>query len=858
MQRKRLSFLLAVSLIGSLLGFLPTAAQAQISATGVRNATILMPNDTYADKDQLSDAFDGQDSLAHVTAIADPRATQAEFFVCTDTTTTAGALGTNACRSIGSDTSATQPVGPSGSNENFLPGSFKAFDVFTDIPASDDNQNRNVAALVCNGAPSQDLQTVAGSQNGAPVNCRFVVERNIELDDGSTNNSGQTPALGTTGREIPTGEITGICTGSETECRPTGSAGTGTGAGTFAAFPHGTVLPTTAFSLRFRTSADVTAAGACLALLQGGSNTAEPAGTTGESSNNPAPCSIFPTGTVKTDVGTNGADNQTTYNEFTARFTALGGASRDLDVAIFGDGEDTNGECGAAAFAAGFGTGGAGGGNSGTVAGDGSGSTTLTDGDICVFDEHYAVFVAQTNQGLQLTFNESNATPQPVGTVRCGGTGDTAETNRLGTAEIVTACLTDQNGNAVPNGTVVTFESRGVGTLTCTGAGATATTPLAGPAAGDVQRCTSQTANGGRATAQLTNGAEAAGQGPTAGNRDRAPGDQTVTACVDRAITASNPVGCGTADTPTSNPVVKTWITSPDNVNLVFDDGSATTGCTGGDTFKVNEVGDTDTVLACVFDVNGNPITTQNTGNTGETQGSFSLQFFIAGGGGEEAVVFASNPPTETGANGQASVTIRAIEEGSEQVCVNLIDNTGAQPQGQACVTKTVEGADEPAVECNDGIDNDGDGKIDFGSGSNNDQGCASIDDNTEDGGGPGNQDDFTEVRRERDVEITRIAHVFLPGKDKPALLIKGRVSAPGFAECASEVPIKVQIRAGGEWITRKSDTTSENGVFKVLIRDVQARYRAIAPRFEIIDEPNETINICVKAKDTQRHGHGG
>jgi hypothetical protein len=104
-----------------------------------------MPNDSFTDKNQLSDAFDGVDSLAHVTAIADPRATQAEFFVCTNTTTTAARLATTDCRSIGTDTTASQPVPPSGTNETFQPGSFKAFDVLFDIPASDDNQTRNIS-----------------------------------------------------------------------------------------------------------------------------------------------------------------------------------------------------------------------------------------------------------------------------------------------------------------------------------------------------------------------------------------------------------------------------------------------------------------------------------------------------------------------------------------------------------------------------------------------------------------------------------------------------------------------------------------------------------------------------------------
>ena len=159
-----------------------------------------------------------------------------------------------------------------------------------------------------------------------------------------------------------------------------------------------------------------------------------------------------------------------------------------------------------------------------------------------------------------------------------------------------------------------------------------------------------------------------------------------------------------------------------------------------------------------------------------------------------------------------------------------------------------------PLAQCEDGVDNDGDGRIDFP----NDTGCANGDDNSEntEGGGGGGGGDPEEIRRARTLKITELKHVRLPGKRRPALLVKGRVTSTNFADCAVEVPVKVQIFVGGEFVTRKSDTTNGQGVFKVLIRDVQARYRAVATKFQIEDTANNQINICLKANDIRRHRH--
>jgi hypothetical protein len=77
-----------------------------------------------------------------------------------------------------------------------------------------------------------------------------------------------------------------------------------------------------------------------------------------------------------------------------------------------------------------------------------------------------------------------------------------------------------------------------------------------------------------------------------------------------------------------------------------------------------------------------------------------------------------------------------------------------------------------------------------------------------------------------------------------------------GFNACLRQVPVKVQIRLGGEFITRKSDTTNDNGVFRVLIRDIKARYRVTAVRHEVADVFNNDNHICQRARGARRHRH--
>jgi len=116
------------------------------------------------------------------------------------------------------------------------------------------------------------------------------------------------------------------------------------------------------------------------------------------------------------------------------------------------------------------------------------------------------------------------------------------------------------------------------------------------------------------------------------------------------------------------------------------------------------------------------------------------------------------------------------------------------------------------------------------------------------------------EVDHARSISID-ISHVFIrnrKGNRVRWLKVSGNVGTTGeFEGCAGGVPVKVQIRTeGGGWLTRKSDTTSARGRYKVLIADSPGRYRAVAPKIEVPDEQTNTVNNCLRAAAKQRHRH--
>ncbi|MGI8774688.1 MAG: calcium-binding protein [Actinomycetota bacterium] len=358
---------------------------------------------------------------------------------------------------------------------------------------------------------------------------------------------------------------------------------------------------------------------------------------------------------------------------------------------------------------------------------DGSG---YCDGFDCLFDTHYVVSSEPEATTAGITFlNPAPGDPTPPGgPVPAAGKctpADTDETNQLGDSEFVRFCVTDQFGN--PFSGPVTFEStgpEGSGFTACSGG-----TLHDHDADGRSEHCHTTTGTDGTARATINNTSDTF--------QDATPGDQVVTACSDQqspgaAPPAAPPVGHGCADETVKASVTKHWVTAPRNIELVFaPEGTfdAQEVCLTGDKFKENVVGDTDTLIACTFDAAGNFVSTMPADNG-------RLQWFIfpSGGGELTATRFNPPPPNETGADGSAIATIEAFRAGNDLIEVCLRNDPGGNA-GSDCdlVQKRVtQGTTPPPpAQCQDGVDNDGDGLIDFP----DDPGCESPTDPTE---GPG------------------------------------------------------------------------------------------------------------------------
>lgn len=678
MQRKLFSILASIGLV---LGMVSIAVPASASHATVDSSANLMPNDNFSDKDQLSDGFDGVDGAAHLTTITDPDASQVTWYACPNGVTPQ--TPNSGCITIGTDSTGVQPdpstTDPGGHS---VSGSYEAYDVTWNIPASFDNASVDIVTNACTGTPSTTTGGNPESQAGVANNCLQRVESNIFLDDSSSD------AWGSTGfavQDFPTGEIVGVC---YSNCGATNAV--------FEPLPHGSVVPSDGFVLRFRTSPDVTDANACLDTNLGADPSPEPTG-----------CDDGPwNGTSETTPS-----GVTTYKQWDADFTTpftYGADGTDADLAIFGNGNDNAFQC-TGDFASGY---------------------TGTDTGLCVFDEHYVVLEDPKPTTAALTFNYTNTTPLPQNDGNCKNP-DTTETNRQdGDWETVTGCLYDQWERPIYEDNV-TFQSSGVGRIEeCNsdwgGDFDTGHRHPANATTGDWYCHTENEPDGSDAGAhaELSNDFGST-QNPGA------LGDQVVTYCWDEESGQGDPLPAqtptathGCADETVKASVTKTWVADVDHVHLVFSGtGTASDPCHTGDVFKTNKVGDQDTLLACAFDAANRPATTQMQ-ERGEGETKYELDWFNSN---PQAVAFTSNPPKETGPDGRATQQIQAVGIGSStiEVCENW---SGSCAQ----VTKSVTEGQQNTPECNDGVDNDGDGRIDYP----NDLGCADVNDDTEDSEG--------------------------------------------------------------------------------------------------------------------------
>jgi hypothetical protein len=283
-------------------------------------------------------------------------------------------------------------------------------------------------------------------------------------------------------------------------------------------------------------------------------------------------------------------------------------------------------------------------------------------GVICILDAHFTQSQARVAQAPVAYFDRSPDNRDVEVGSSCANP-DTEDTNNLltfppGDPTRVFGCVTDQFGDAFLGGGTPTFEQTAdsVGFLQCvTGAAEDVDADF------DVDRCS------GVAAAPITPGDDFA-RYPVDVNSDGEVGTQTVVFCLDQEPAPAN-AEHGCADETNTATVVKIWIAVPSQVFLAFGNHAGDPeACRTGRTFRRNKVGQKDTVTVCTFDAAGNPQTTEGF--------DVRLQWFIetTRGGEKTAVKFRQAPPQHTGADGTATLGIKAVRRGSNFIQVRLID----------------------------------------------------------------------------------------------------------------------------------------------------------------------------------------
>ena len=384
---------------------------------------------------------------------------------------------------------------------------------------------------------------------------------------------------------------------------------------------------------------------------------------------------------------------------------------------------------------------------------------------------------------------------------------------------------------------------------------------------------TSQQANNGRiAGAQITftiagpgrifaanaNGNCNTNAQPAAGTTVTVTADQNGVAF---ACLYSQQVGRTTVTASSGTPAqtatgTKDWVVNPNTarfIQLCHGDVAGTTCVTANQT---NPPGDDHEMTARVTDAQGNPVANVPVQFRETGPGIFTPQ------GGSSATV-------NTDANGLAAVLLTSDVEGTSTIVAEIDPaNTTARQAGAGndqceapagtnnnppagnCVSQTLtkvwDEVEPPDPECDDGLDNDNDGFIDFG----DDPSCTSELDDTEE---PFDRPDPTKVPHDRRISIRFNDGTGARGN---GLVVFGRLRAPDYPDCRKQMPVNVQRRVNGRWITKKTTTTNRRGRYAVEIFDQASRYRAVAPRQEILEDDLNELHVCRKAVKAKRHRH--
>jgi hypothetical protein len=572
----------------------------------------------FAVGNRLSDRFDGVDTLAHLSLVTSPGANRAVWYWCPQKADGRNGLAgfidqveLDECTEIGEDVEPKVPSGGATSDE--------AYELFWNIPAALDLTTRDILALHCEG----DLDVTIVEPGG---NCAQTLEENVVLDDAPGGGDNQTTS----------GDIYQICTSSLGLINPCSVGAplldgeqTYEGASElFKPFDHGDVVPNDGFVLRVRTSAEENFIDASIHL-------GADANTNPEFEDASDVCTR-----IRVDPN---------YREWECVFNP-GQIPDNKTMAIWiSETVGGQGECAAAT--------------------------------ICVLDSHFSASAERRPEPPVAYFVSTPDNGDVENGSSCTGP-DVADASGLGTHVRVHGCLQDQFDNPFHPRRVqgvgrpaVTFEQdpASVGSLECI-------VPedvidlepqdvkedLDGD--GDIDRCSGLLPNPPSPTL-----ADAFTEYPVDLVNDAQSGTQTVTFCIDREPSRADPQhGCADEDDVVT--VSETWEPTSGRMFSAFTEpapADPTDPCRTGVVSKSNNIGDTDTLIACTSDDAGNAVTTN-------VPGGGQLKWIIDTGSSDKAVEFVDAPPTETSDDGTVTTEIRAIRNGTNFIRVDLVDDNGA------------------------------------------------------------------------------------------------------------------------------------------------------------------------------------
>ncbi len=794
---KRLKLFVAFAVIASVVVF-PSASRAQ--DVTIDTTTQLLPNQND-DSDALSDAFDGVDSSAHLSAIADPAATQGTWYVCTADGSGGAAPGSGGCSVIGADSSGTQPPGGDPDPDEDTGGA-EAYDFFWNIPGSLDSDAaglRDVWFVACAGTPGTPAAPASSS------NCRGDEQTAVYLDDFATRIAPE-PSL----EDMPSGEIRNACSGGDGGDAPTECDELDEGEN----FSNGAGIPPTDLAITYMTSDDVTQSAACIETLS-------PDGLVDvdQSAIDPLDCDVYPEEVLL--LGEAHSDDPDPGHAWVAYFddNAIP-ESEDVLVAVFGSGEDSAGECGIGYQNDGGNV------NIPIVNDEGDPLATYSTLNDCgvVFDIHYALTDPLEVSGTAVSFDDES---KDIG---CEEDDDedieSSRTNLVegqdtpsSHQELIEGCVQDQFGELLGN-RQVTFEIDGPGEFT---GGNCDAMSIDDEDDGVDEVCVSDAAGPDSVYDTIVRPIEDE-------NGTLITGDVTVTFCVDAEGDDTDDAQFGCADEEDVSTLTKSFIGFAVDVSLVFETegaGTPTDPCSGGDAFRTVEEGTEETLLVCTYDDQGTLVSTDAAHLDGVDNGVLSWQ-----NSAPTVAALDPTPPTETGAAGTVEASLDALSEGGASISVTLDPRVGADQS--STVVLTVEAAPPPAA-CGDGVDNDSDGKTDFP----DDPGCSGLEDNSE-------VDPSKEhVRR---VIFKSLEEFSDDGIAK--LRASGRVRSD-HPRCKNFVTVRVQFRQRGKWVTRDSDETNRRGRWSARFKSKPGLYRASVQPLDF--RKNGVNHFCLGANSNTR-----